>query len=556
MGVLRRKPASLIAIASALATLALAAPASGQRERRHQHEHRMWYVRATARAGGNGSRRAPFKTLAAIERASNPGDVIVVLPSPHPLDGGIALKPRQTLTGAGTRSRIENTTASRHSGDAVELAKDATVKNLAIGPSLRGAVYGSDVTGVTVSGNDVSQQNTSCAVGFVVLPFVLPTTLPGVGIPFSGGLSNGWAGIMVDEDRVAGRVVITHNFVHDGDCGDGIDVRLRGSARVTARITRNRVTRLKQGQQFMSVLAIGMQTQDSAKLTATLDANSETYIGSGPPVPGAGADSEGLFANLAGRSVLDATVQHNTWQHGIGAFSVNGMEMVISSGDPRARMRISDSSFFDGPGDLLEEINFGTNATMTLDLERVTAMHSTGLGNTYAIPGNNGDCLVVGHSGAGDSTSLRMRNTRLSDCMNNGLTLASGVDNGSSGAAGGLSFDIDSSAITGNRGDNLRVVTENALTNLIGRVRRTNLSNAGMFDVALDQLGGTTAHTALDFGGGNCIYGGGVLDAETTGYSAGARGNWWRGEPRTLAVAGALDTSGALAQAPTACAPQ
>src|SRR5205807_1686941 len=140
-----------------------------------------------------------------------------------------------------------------------------------------------------------------------------------------------------------------------------------------------------------------------------------------------------------GHSTLKASVEHNTWRHGIGGFSVNGMEMVITSGSPTAAMRISNSSFSDGPGDLLEEINFGTGATMSLDLERVTATHSTGLGNTYLLPGNNGDCLVMGHTGAGDSTSLRMRYSVLSDCANNGLTVASGVDNGSNGAAGTLS---------------------------------------------------------------------------------------------------------------------
>ena len=59
----------------------------------------------------------------------------MILPSPRhvrPLDGGIALKSRQTLIGAGpsvlrarrlrSLPRIENTGGARHSGDAVEVA--------------------------------------------------------------------------------------------------------------------------------------------------------------------------------------------------------------------------------------------------------------------------------------------------------------------------------------------------------------------------------------------------------------------------------------------------
>lgn len=554
--------ARVLAFAAATLTLTWAPSAEAR------SKPRRWYVQAgSSSVKGKGSRRKPFHSLATVEKASRAGDTIIVLPSPRatpPLDGGIGLKRRQTLRGAGrsvTRTglsrvpRIANTQRGRHSGDAVVLARGATVQNLVIGPSARGGIYGLNTTGARVIGNDVSGQNTSCTTGFVVLPFILPTTAPGVGVPLNG-LPNGWAGIMVDANRVSGALTIQKNFVHDAACGDGIDVRLSGTARLRARIARNRVTRLKQGAQFMSLLAIGMQTQASSRLVAVLDRNSETDIGS------SGADSEGVFANLAGRSRLVANVTHNRWHNGIGGFSVNGMEMVITSGSPVARMRIADSSFSDSPGDLLEEINFGTNATMSLDLERVVATRSNGAGNTEVIPGNNGDCLVMGHTGAGDVTSLRMRHTQLTDCVNNGLTVASGVDNGSKGPARSLRFDIDHSRITGNRGDNIRVVTETELTELRGKVQNTNLAGAGQYPVALEQLGGTTTHSTLDFGGGalgsvgrNCIFGGRAADVEALGFHAVARGNWWgrAGGPapgRVLAVGGSVDTGGALTQPP------
>ena len=68
----------------ALAVLAAMVPAAADAARA-----RTWYV------------RAPHMSLAQVEQASRPGDRIVVLPSAQPLDGGIRLKPRQQLIGAG-----------------------------------------------------------------------------------------------------------------------------------------------------------------------------------------------------------------------------------------------------------------------------------------------------------------------------------------------------------------------------------------------------------------------------------------------------------------------
>src|SRR5256885_482558 len=76
---------------------------------------KTWYVSAAARRHGNGSRRAPFHTLSALERVSRPGDKIVMLPVPKtvaPLNGGVLLKPRQRpvgarAAGAGRTKRLE-----------------------------------------------------------------------------------------------------------------------------------------------------------------------------------------------------------------------------------------------------------------------------------------------------------------------------------------------------------------------------------------------------------------------------------------------------------------
>src|ERR1041384_989466 len=100
-----------------------------------------WYVRADAGAGGNGSRSRPFATLEQVETASKPGDVIRVVPSPRPLDGGIQLKDGQRLiglgdpvtqAGTGARPTVTNTTAARYDGDAIRLARNNVVQNIHI----------------------------------------------------------------------------------------------------------------------------------------------------------------------------------------------------------------------------------------------------------------------------------------------------------------------------------------------------------------------------------------------------------------------------------------
>src|SRR3954453_12467690 len=90
---------------SALTGILLLSPAPAARAAAHKAAaSRTWFVKATAPAHGRGSRRAPFRTLATVEKVSRRGDRIVILPSPvaaAPLDGGIRLKPGQRLVGDG-----------------------------------------------------------------------------------------------------------------------------------------------------------------------------------------------------------------------------------------------------------------------------------------------------------------------------------------------------------------------------------------------------------------------------------------------------------------------
>ncbi|MEA2496797.1 MAG: hypothetical protein QOJ29_4708 [Thermoleophilaceae bacterium] len=539
-----------------------------------------WHVRSGAPAGGDGSAGKPFDSLAALEAASGPGDSIVVDPAPNALDGGIALKPGQRLTGGGASAVISNTTDTHIDGDGVRLANDATVTNLVIRNTRRGAIYGLDSVGVKISGNDVSKHNTSCTKGFLVQPFNVPT-----GVPFVGGGAagmgtlapqNGWAGIMVDGDIATGNVEITGNVLHDGDCGDGIDIRAAGSSNLTARVDRNTVTKLKQGDfgagAIGSVLAIGMQARDSGRLTVTQDGNSQTDIGSD------GADCEGQFANTSEAGVIYDTVSHNTFKHAIGGSSCNGFEAIVSNGGGMIDVHLTDSTFEDNVGDMFEEGNLGAGSTMRWEMDHVIARKTSQRSDnspsssdpgSNPIPFNLGDCMVLGHNGGGNSTTFIMRNSVLEQC-NNGISALSGQEASNGvGPAAALNIDISHSRIADNAKYGIQVANTTPLNIMHVRVADSEVTGSGSYGIAVDQgPSGTTADTRIDLGGGalgspgaNCLYKNAKGDAEASAYSVRARSNWWghAGAPTAdqvvTARGGAIDAAKPLTERPD-CAPQ
>src|SRR2546421_3506752 len=421
----------VVAILAAGLTLGAASSAAAAKHRRH-----VWYVSATARPGGNGSRHSPFRTLAKVQQASHAGDKIVILPAPvkvAPLNGGIRLKPGQRLVGAGPavagrtkRLRLlpalADSSGKNLAGDAIRRASHTTVRNVVVRTAYRGAIYGLDSVGVHVIGNDVSGENSSCTNGFMVQPFNVPTGVPGVMVPASPAVApqNGWAGIMVDGKTATGTVSIKRNHVHDATCADGIDIRAMGSSKLRATVNRNTVTHIKQGAagessgSIGSVLAIGMQALDSAVLHVSQDRNRETYIGS------PGADCEGQFANTAGSGVIYDTVNHNTFAHAIGGSSCNGFETIVSTGDGKIVANLRNSTFRDNVGDMFEEGNLGSGSTMRFVADNVLADRTSvrggnppgsSDGGANPIPFNIRDCLVAGHNGAADSTTIVMRDS-------------------------------------------------------------------------------------------------------------------------------------------------
>jgi len=581
--------------------------------------HRTWFVSATAPSGGDGSADAPFNTLAAVQQASQPGDTIIIEPAPldiPPLDGGIALKPGQRLIGGGppvlqigqpliqggppvvgpsgldSLPQITNSTNATNSGDAVTLAVNTEVRNLVIAGAYRGGIYGLDVVDVEIRDNDVSGFNTSGINGFQVLPFCLEGYAPFVNsrgadcpVPSSAGIKAGWAAILIDTDSGASRAKISRNYVHDGVCGDGIDLRAMGTGYVDAKVDGNFLTRLHQcsGTGIGTIEGIGTQANINGALRATLTDNTEYYNGS----PGANMDS--LFVNLGGSGKLYEVIRNNYYAHGIGGASTNGMEYIIGDGDNASSyLEIDDSVFEDNPGDMLELFNRGAGSRARLVLNNVV-VNGTTISNglpTYALPpgtastpDNTGECLGIGSvgglstTGVGAHTSLVMRNSTFTGCDNNGIEVTNNwVTGGGPGAPPGpktVSLDIDHSTISGSRYYNLWINDVTPLTTLLVKIEHSDLatSTSGVA-VAFDMQppDGDTTNVTIDLGGGtlgshgrNCIYGGAIFDIQDTAYNVSAQHNWFGSASGPVAgkvsesSPGLIDTADWLTHAPAAC---
>jgi hypothetical protein len=580
------------------AAVSIAATNSVKAYDNNAHGHN-WYVSATAAAVGIGTASAPFNTLAKVQQASGPGDTIIVVPSPlsaPPLDGGIVLKPGQRLIGGGPPvvksgeplipdgppvvgsaglsllPRIANTTAAGN-GDAVRLADNTEVENLVITGASRGAIYGLDVVGVRVRGNDISGFNTSGTFGFLVQPFDLETFTAGVGRELATGVQAGWASILIDAANVRTTLAITDNYIHDGVCGNGIDVRGMNKGEISVLISSNFITRLLQCSSVRAVHATSTQVTGTSRLQATLFGNSQAQIGS------PGADAEGVFVNPAESGTLIETVDRNVYITGIGGASTNGFEYILSNGNAKSRVTISNSFFRDNPGDMLEVFNYGAGSETTLVLDNVTVEQTTiSVGvPSYATPpgtagqtGNLGECLTLSSDGANDSTTLLMTNSSFTGCDNNGIQVTGNHATGNGdGDLHNIVVEIDNSTISGSRFYNLWVNAVTPLTNLKVRVQDSDLSQSSSgVPVAFDQQPtGATANAVIDLGGGalgsdgrNCIFGGAIFDLEAARYMVVAEHNWWGSANGPMAgkvvetVPGfLLNASSPLRRAPPAC---
>ncbi|QLY28311.1 hypothetical protein H0264_23345 [Nocardia huaxiensis] len=530
-----------------------------------------WHVRAGAGAG-DGSAERPFDSLGTVERVSGPGDIIIIDPAPAdlpPLDGGIVLKPGQQLIGGGApvtalppgapSPRLTNTT--NIAGDVVRLAPGTAVRNLVLDGATRAGIYGLDATDVVVEGNDISGTNRLCHDGFMIGPFQIPAaiavrkTLPK--LPDFVILNNGFAAVMLDYPGSSGSARITANRVHDTGCGDGIDVRTFGSSVVTAELSDNTVSNINIGLAKLSVLAMGLQSKDDSSLTATLTGNTQTGIAlAGNQPTNLFADSEGVFINPVDRSHMSVRIDRNTFRHGSGNFSANGLEYVTTSGSPTSEVIVTDSSFDDVTGDVIESYNLSPDAAahaLTLDGVRASRSHFPAAMLNPIVPANLGSCLVTTGFGRDSATELTVRNSDLRDCSADGLAVVTYVPDGPQPARARMSFDIRDTTIAGAAANGLNILNVGNLATLHGRMENSTITGAAGAAIRASS-DGTIAEPVVDFGGGalgstggNCVASSDGVDI--TGIPVSAGNNWWGTQSGTFTRAG-MDTGAQLTAPP------
>ena len=184
-----------------------------------------------------------------------------------------------------------------------------------------------------------------------------------------------------------------------------------------------------------------------------------------------------------------------------------------------------------------------------------TGFGESGFGDTVVIPGNNGDCLLAASGGARNIVIAHVRDSTLTNCANNGVTIGSSVANGS-GPTTALHATITDSVITGNQGANLRVGNLSALGELRVSVENTDLSAAEAStsspgNLVTEELGTTdSAEITIT---GSCLDGG-PLAATLVGFPVTGRGNWW-GDPAGPAPGRVIGTSTLDAADPLAARP-
>ena len=557
----------------AMATGVGAAPAEGQ----------TLHVSATAEGVGVGTREAPFASLASAEAASNPGDTIVILASPitaPPLDGGIRLKVGQRLVGEASvqgslaSSRVTNST-TRHNGDGIVMADNSEVSGLTIVGTQRAGVMIEDVTGVRVTGNDISAANQSCTAG---------RGWDGDGPELPMGM-HGYAAIMVDYPTESGSFTITENRVHDGLCMDGIHVRAGGEAVVFGRIDDNSITRLQQGEDVISVIGMGIEAKDTARVVVTSDGNRQTFIGSQLAGPSR-SNCEGLLTHQQGGEI-HWRISNNYAAHFSGGSSCNAAEFLIRSGQSNAYITVIDSVFLDGQGDMLQNINLGTGeAVLTMERVRINqsqlAVEPTGEpesrgsnpeGNEAGRP--RAHCLMLITQGPGGANRAVVRDSEFSNCGGDAVFMFYAPFLHATGPAREVALDISGSILVSTRGNGLRWANYGLIERGSLQLRDSIvLGAADKAAVALYQGadGSVPEVISFDLGteaspGGNCIGQQGRIALESLGLDASAVGNFWganfvagqRGEaggPSDDAIRASdaqLDVSGPLTAVPGTC---
>jgi hypothetical protein len=497
---------------------------------------RVWYVRNTAAAPGDGRDASPFATLAQAEAASSAGETIFVLfgdVSTSGLDAGITLKNGQSLIGQGISSPVVATvngaplvllaagmapTIGRASaGTTVQIASNNTIRGVGIASSNGAAVAGSGFGSLAVSevaigasgGPGVDLQGGSLAVA---LSNLSSTGSSGAGLRLAavtggfsavGGSISGSAGAGVD--LAGGDADVSFGGSVTAGSGRSVSVtgRSGGTVDLSGTITDNAGGILVQGNTGGTVQLTG-----SSKSLSTGAADAVTLQG-----------NAGATVRFGGGGLAISTASGAGFRaSGGGTVIVTGPHNSIAS---VGGVALSVSSTTIGAGGLTFEsisANGGANGIVLSNTGSVSGLLVTGNGSPASggvVRGMSGDGIALSGTSSPSLSYIDVESNLGNGIYGsgvNGFSLASSTvaANGDNPAAGEaeIRFDeltgvagISSTEIAGSIQDNVRVVnTAGSLSlSIVGSVIRDNSAAAGNDGLRVQSSG--TASIALAVSG-------------------------------------------------------
>jgi hypothetical protein len=269
----------------------------------------VWFARAKASGDGT-SPASPIGSSARLEAVTRAGDIIVLLAGDEPIDGGLALKPGQTLIGhaeAGRKPAITNSNADRNGGIGVVLADDCKVLDVRIERTRASGVLGVDVTGTCLL--DVEVEDANRSAGLTTTEVSLLGRISHAGILFiaarsakatenrllrcrvknAGGIGTGAfalkgarARLMISHSRVEGGALIPPLF----DMGivafaDGRDSET--ALEIADTVVRSRMS--QQGRNILAFAAAGAKARARIERSVSGESGQDGVIGVAAMVP-------------------------------------------------------------------------------------------------------------------------------------------------------------------------------------------------------------------------------------------------------------------------------
>lgn len=181
---------------------------------------RVWFAKAGADGDGSEAAR-PLGSTAAVEAKTGTGDLIVLLASDRAFDGGLKLKPGQTLIGrpeAGRLPTITNSTAEQNNGHGIILADGVQIRSVRVENAHASGIFGADVAGALITGVEVVNANRG------TVPTAATTRIPGMAVPHGGIL------LVASRADLLSRTIVTQSAVVDAT-GVGIAAIAQGGSR-------------------------------------------------------------------------------------------------------------------------------------------------------------------------------------------------------------------------------------------------------------------------------------------------------------------------------------